>query len=285
VILPTNTYMAYNFYGGHSQYCGCAYFRGRRRTLSFHRPYPHEITELGGRYDHTLPADLNLLRWMATQRIGYDLYTDEDLDRDPALLDGYRVTVLPTHPEYYSQRQRDGVLAFQRRGGSTLYLGGNGIYERVTFTGDRSALVFRKHNGYRDVWNSLSRPASELVGTNWNSTNYWTFAPYRVVRDHPVLAGTGLSVGATFGAYGDNGPASGGEIDCRLGMAGEPDDSCVIAVGQNPGGGGAEMIFQEGRDGGFLFSASSIAFTGALFAGDATSALLRNVFRHALSRP
>jgi N,N-dimethylformamidase beta subunit-like, C-terminal/Tachylectin len=281
VIMPTNTYMAYNTWGGHSQYCGCRFMKSKRRTLSFHRPFSYEPTQQGGRVNFTLFADLLLLRWMTLQDIGYDVYSDEDLDRDPGLLKPYQAVVLPTHPEYYSERQREHLLAHQDGGGCTLYLGGNGIYERVSFTADRSGLVFRAASGRRDIYSELNKPASQLLGTNWNPTNYMTFAPYEVVRQHPFLAGTGLKPGATFGLQGLNGPASGGEVDCRMGQQHEVAELDIIARGQNPRR-GAEMLMRQGPRGGFLFSAGSVTFTGALFTSDALSRILRNVFDHAL---
>lgn len=283
VILPTNTYLAYNTWGGHSQYCSCRYLNSGRRMLSFHRPFSYEPAQRGARLNFTLYADLMLLRWMHKEDIEYDVYTDEDLDREADLLQPYRAVVLPTHPEYYSERQRAHLLSFQESGGSTLYLGGNGIYERVTFTDDRSALVFRAANGRRDVYSALGKPASQLLGTNWNPHEYMTFAPYEVLRDHPLLNGTGLKPGATFGMQGVNGPASGGEVDCRMGYAYEADEEEIIARGQNPRH-GAEMVLRAGPNGGFLFSVGSLAFSGTVFSSDAVSRLLRNAFDMALEK-
>ena len=282
VILPTNTYMAYNSWGGHSQYCSCRFLAGKQRLLSFHRPLPYEPTQQGGHFNATLFADLLLLRWMTVNRFGFDVYADDDHDRDPELTKSYRAVVLPSHPEYYSARQRDHLLAYQQAGGRTLYLGGNGIYERVSFTADRNALTFRRSNGRRDVYGLSGRPSSELLGTNWNPTNYQTYAAYEVVRDHPLLAGTGLKPGALFGDQGVNGPASGCEVDCRMGMPYEVAETDIFARGQNPRG-GAEMLLRPGPNGGFLFSVGSQSFTGALFTSDALSKIVRNAFELALS--
>ncbi|MBF9130247.1 hypothetical protein I0C86_14970 [Plantactinospora sp. S1510] len=111
----------------------------------------------------------------------------------------------------------------------------------------------------------------------WLYRSTGAFAPYTVVNKHPLLAGTGLSVGDQFGQSGYNGGASGWEVDSLLGLEGEATTSQVLARGTNPGG-GASMVFLEKPNGGFVFSASSIAFNGALATDAVASTILRNVF-------
>ncbi len=281
VLLPTNTYHAYNAWGGHSNYC--TDLTGYR-TLTLARPSRENATEATGHVEHTMWSDVLLLQWMSKQGLAHDCYTDTDLHATGSWLSKYKVLVLGSHPEYWSDRMRQNLVNFMAGGGRLIYAGGNGLYERVSFDSTLQKVTFRRSNGNRDYYTQLGRPASQILGTNYAAGSWFTFAPYRVVRNHPLLAGTGLTVGSLFGRTGYNGAASGWETDRFLGLDGEATAAQVIAEGQNSGG-GAKMIYRDTPSGGFVFSASSIAFTGALASDAAMSKLLRNVFDKALALP
>lgn len=275
VVLSTNTYQAYNDWGGHDQYSGD--MPGTRRTFTFQRPNRGAQVEPTGMINHTWYSDLILLRWMTRQGVSYDCYTDADLDATPDWLYSYPALVLASHPEYWSDAMRTNALDYVASGGKLIYTGGNGVYERVEFSSDRTALTFRNADGNRDYFGNYGLPASQLLGVNYTGTGWMTFAPYKVMRDHPLLAGTGLTVGDLFGHTGYNGAASGWEFDTFFGYEGEATAGDVIAQGQN-GEAGATMVFVERPGGGWVFSASSMAFNGCLDTDPALSQLLRNVF-------
>ncbi|SCL68545.1 Tachylectin [Micromonospora citrea] len=279
MLLPTNTYHAYNTWGGHYQYCGDL---AGARTLTLRRPSTELNVEATGNLEHTLWSDVLLMRWMTRQGLEFDCYDDTDLHVSGGWLTRYRVLVLGSHPEYWSEQMRQHLADYQAGGGRVIYAGGNGLYERVRFSEDRSAVTFRTPQGRRDTYNSLGLPASQLLGVNYTSASWFTFAPYAVLRDHKLLAGTGLTVGSRFGLAGYNGAASGWETDALLNLDGEVEPSEVIARGQNTGG-GAAMVLVGKPNGGFVFSASSITFAGALATDAAMSRLFRNVFDLALT--
>src|SRR5262249_30335784 len=78
---------------------------------------------------HALNADLHLVDWLEHKEIPFDVFTDEDLHRDgAALLDGTKVLLTGSHPEYWTEAMLDGLQAWLARGGRLLYLGGNGFY-------------------------------------------------------------------------------------------------------------------------------------------------------------
>lgn len=275
-LMPTFTYHAYNTWGGHGQYC--LDWSGQR-TLTLRRPSTEMNVENPATHDHTLWSDLLLMRWMSQQGLKFDVYDDADLHASGTWLSRYKVLVLGSHPEYWSEAMRQNLLNWQAGGGRLIYPGGNGLYERVKVSGDRSTTTFRRADGKRDTYPELGLPASQLFGTNYYGAG--SYAAYRVVRDHPLLAGTGLTVGSRFGLDGYNGPASGWETDGLKGLAGEASPSQIIAKGENSDA-GAAMIFMEKPNGGFVFSASSISFVGALAQDAAMSMLFRNVFNLAL---
>ena len=276
VLLPTFTYNAYNGWGGHNQYCTDS---TGLRPLTLRRPSTELNVDDPGFPDHTLYSDLLLMRWMSRQGFHFDCYDDADLHASGSWLASYRVLVLGSHPEYWSEAMRQHLINYQAGGGHIVYAGGNGLYERVRVDSGRTQVTYRRSDGRRDVYTELGLPASQIVGTNYyNSGNY---APYRVVNDHPLLAGTGLIVGSRFGATGYNGGASGWEVDGMRGLAGEAAEHQVIARGENEKG-GAAMVFIEKPNGAMVFSASSISFAGGLDQDPAMSTLFQNAFRRML---
>lgn len=285
VILPTNTYDAYNAWGGHNAY---TYTPGGVRHLSRMRPADNLAVEPEGRYRAELYSDLLLLRWMAQRLLSYDVYADADLDAQPGVLHSYRGVVLGSHHEYWTDTAREALASYQKNGGRIVNTGGNALYERVYYEDSRRTIRFRSRHGKRDYFVRLGRPQSDLIGVNYDGCAIYTTAPYQVVSDHPLLAGTGLKPTDQFGTRGSNGAASGWETDRITGRRhSEAAGSQVIAVGTNTGhrgrkNRGAAMIMAPRPNGGFVFSASSITFNGSLHTDSATSRILENVFHAVL---
>lgn len=151
------------------------------------------------------------------------------------------------------------------------------------------------------TWSLLGRPGSDLLGLDtlgWiDSGDATAFAPY-VVRQHGhellhTPETVPLGPGGTLGAVGVNGPGvSGYEMDGlpeALGM--QPPDGgagrVVLAQADRQTGyveravadprHGADLIWWERPDGGRVFNAGSIAYSGALAVDPGIQALTRNV--------
>ncbi|GAC1526093.1 MAG: hypothetical protein NVS3B1_15270 [Marmoricola sp.] len=315
-ILPTLTYNAYNSWGGHNQYCRD--LDGQQRHLTLARPSRLEKTTPTGHYDNALYADILLLQWMHQQGHAVDVYTDLDLHRSPDALAGYQVVVLGSHPEYWSLTMRQGLSSYLVQGGNLAYAGGNGIFEAVDIHPSENLVTYRvsaaeakrlsaaTHTdispGDRRYFSFLGYPGSLLLNVAYTGST--SFAPYRVVAasDHPLLRGTGLTTGSSFGARGYNGAASGWETDgivtdwepeVLLGewqsngiLPGWPrwaSPSDVIAQGLNRTR-SATMTYRPTGHGGYVFSASSISFGGALAGDPAQSRLFANVLDHMLTQ-
>jgi N,N-dimethylformamidase len=276
VIMPTFTYNAYNTWGGHSAYTpGQA---GVARTITLKRPSYTTQVEAQGRFDFELYSDLLLLRWLSDQGRQYDVYGDQDLNVTPGLLAGYRLVVLPTHPEYLTATMRQAIATHVTGGGSLLYTGANGLYEQVDHDSAGASVTYRGADGSRRLFRNQGLDESQVLGVHFVDVAHGTLAPYQVVHDHWSLAGTGLVVGSQFGAGGFNHAASGIELDQSPAGSGSP---TVVAVGQNADG-GSHLTITEPAGGGVVFAASSLTFNGAL-ADPALSRLLRNVVDRALT--
>lgn len=262
--------------------------------LSFDRPEPYnsppedaEITDpiepLGT--EHVAPAEWRLLGWLERESFAYDLYAESQLASGLLDLDAYRVLVLNAHPEYWTQEMYQAVRSWViERGGRLLYLGGNGMDCEVSL--DRATMTV--HNGQAASWmdKAESRFAArvsspgELLGVAMTVAGMGTGAPYRVVESkHWAFAGTGLSDGDLFGQssldFRSPGGASGDETDKLSAFA--PPGTVLLARGENPDGGGADMVAIEHLSGGRVFSVGSISYPSSLLVDDDVSTITRNV--------
>jgi N,N-dimethylformamidase len=286
VLLPTNTYNAYNYWAGHNQYAYQGLTQsvgGKQRIYTLLRPSTSTVVDPPAMISHTLYTDLFLLNWLTASGFTFDCYHDGDLNQDGSWLGNYKALVLASHPEYWTDAMVQNVASYMSNGGILVCTGGNAFYERVTFSGDGNSLIFRvPATGARDTFVSQSppRPEAQIIGANFDGTEppFMTFAAYQVDQaSHPFLAGTGLSNGSTFGAVAYNGGASGWEVNTPI--AGS---FVQLAHGLNPGG-GAVMAYATHSGGGWVFSVNSISFNGALSHDAPSSTILKNVLTHAIS--
>jgi hypothetical protein len=250
VLASTNTWNAYNNFGGRSNYVNAAglpdepvlvprmEMRRYRESsfsehqfpddayppLSFDRPEPlNQIGPDDGPLDpvrgrqpcHLASAEWRLISWLERNGYGHDLYADAHLHDGTLDLDAYRVLVLNTHPEYWSREMYDRVWTWvHERGGKLAYLGGNGADCEVEFTADgglRFLTEAVEGGPYESRMARSHRPTSALLGVVFTSAGAMTAAPYRVAdAGHWAFAGTGLADGDVFGTAGLHERCSGG---------------------------------------------------------------------------
>lgn len=277
VLLPTNTYHAYNSWGGHDQYTNGQ--TTGQRLVSLARPNVMTKITPTGFVNHTLYSDLLLLQWMTANNIAFDVYSDGDMDATGATwLPSYKAVVLGSHPEYWSQTARQNLVTYLNAGGRVIATGGNCIYEQIEYSTDGTVVTFRTTSGDRALFDDIGEFESDILGIEMNPGSYMDFYPYEVQTQHAFLNGTGLTVGSTFGATGFNGAASGWEVDWAVtGIAGQ----VIIAEGLNPNG-GASMCYVPSANNGWAFTTGSIAFNGAIANDTSIQKILANVFAAAV---
>ena len=156
--LATNTWHAYNDFGGRNLYTGAT-------QVSLQRPmtpgYLHKPPGLGRRVTTTAPPDpqmaahvgylalnhlspwagsagwpdweLPFLQWAERNGYALDVVTNADLEDHPELLhdDNYALYLSVGHDEYWSMGMRDTVEAFIGRGGNAAFLSGNTSFWQV----------------------------------------------------------------------------------------------------------------------------------------------------------
>lgn len=277
VVVPTNTYHAYNTWGGHDQYT--AGQATGQRTVSLLRPSVTTLINPTGYINHTLYSDLLLYSWMTANNIAFDVYTDADVDANTGnWMASYKGIVLGSHHEYWTQTARQNVINYLAAGGRIIATGGNSLYEAVSYNSNGSAVIFRTTTGDRNLFEDLGLFESDVIGLEYNAATYMDFYPYQVQTNHAFLNGTGLTVGGTFGGSGYNVAASGWEVDWAVeGIAGQ----IVIAQGTNPNG-GASMCYVPMANNGWAFTTGSISFNGSISGDPAIQRILSNVFAAAV---
>jgi N,N-dimethylformamidase len=233
-----------SLYSRHPDYSGVVLASRRRPLLSVRpgvRPWGFE-------------ADRLLTDWLQRHDHRFDVLTDEDVDREGrAALDAHRVIVSGNHPEYWSATMLEALDAWLRDGGRFVYLGGNGLYWRVSSLASLPGVIEcrRAEGGTRPwiaepgtyhhqmddapggLWRRLGRPPQALVGVGFAAQGFPQSAPYGVIEAAReswagfALEGVASGLVGTTGLFG--GGAAGQEIDRYDVRLGSRPDAVVIA--------------------------------------------------------
>ena len=271
VVLPTNTWQAYNFRdvdgnGVGDTWYADPYYNGVDLT----RPFLNR-----GVPPHYRGYDRDFLRWLARTGKHPDFLADEDLERlsGEELTRDYDLVIFSGHDEYATPHLLDAVRRYRDLGGNLAFLSANDFFYRV---------VRRGHRLYRTGhWYDFGRSDASLIGAGYVGwfMNRYPNRPYVVTGAQLVpwlFRGTGLRNGDSFGNYGI-------EIDQKTGAS--PSGTVVLARIRDAFGPGksAEMTYYTTPRGAKVFSGGAINFGGSADL-HVVSRLLTNLWRH-LSRP
>ena len=222
VLANVNTWLAYNSWGGKSKYDGAA-LNSFLRPILMRPAYPEghpSPVGLWDPFDHLARAEIFLLSWLQKEGYQPDVYTDIDFHNHgvPA---GYHKLIVGTHPEYWTYRMRDQLDAFLGRGGSLLYLGGNGLFETAAYIPGQTGMTFLEgvedSGGYRAyaTFRVKGRHERQVLGVATTRCLAYDDNLGRGFRvkapDHAVFLGLGVVLNQTFAKAG--GGASGHEVD------------------------------------------------------------------------
>jgi hypothetical protein len=237
VVLPTNTWQAYNFEDGNSWYENPAV-----HTIDLTRPFID-----GGVPPHYAGYDRGFLRWLALSKLEPDFLADDDLDRISSL-DAYHLVVFSGHEEYVTKHEFDVTQRYRDHGGNLAFLSANNFFYKVVKRGDLMDGRWR--------WRDLGRPEAQLVGSQYVDWNHGTYPnkAYTVTGKRSWLF-KGTSYGS-FGVYGI-------EVDAIAPSS--PRGTHVLARIPNIFGPGksAEMTYYETARGSRVFAAGVMNFGGS----------------------
>lgn len=178
LVLATNTWNAYNNWGGCSLYTG-------GKQVSFRRPFARgmlcrpevdrddrkarpvrwdEEPDADGaifqayRLERGYPPAIGSSGWFTYERrfvewaeaAGYrfDYAVSSDLDAEPTALDGYELMVSVGHDEYWSAPQRATLEAHLRRRGGLASFSGNTMFWQVRIENDGATMIGHKYSAH-----------------------------------------------------------------------------------------------------------------------------------------
>jgi len=200
VQVPTNTWQAYNPWGGEDLYTSPQAIK-----VSFNRPYAHRLL---------FKWEYPLVRFL--ERHGYDVSyaTDDDVDRDPSILLHHRLDIVAGHSEYWTMAMRDGWDAARDSGVNLAFMGANTGYWQVRYQDHYRTMVGYKQQLSDPVSNPELRtimfrsllypmPECELVGgafklSTWLSSGSRNYTVTAAGAADPWFAGSGLKAGTVI---------------------------------------------------------------------------------------
>lgn len=246
VVLPTNTWQAYNFEDGDSWYENSGVHQ-----IDLDRPFID-----GGIPPHYRNYDRGFIRWLDLRGYEPDFLSDDDLDRlssAATLARDYDLIVFSGHEEYDTAHEYDLIERYRDLGGNLAFLSANDFFYKVVKHGEEMDGRWR--------WRDLGRPEAALVGAqyvDWNHDRYPN-RPFDVtgVQHAPWLfAGTGLHDGSRFGTYGI-------EVD-SVAPSSPPGTEVLARIPSIFGPGTtAEMTYYQTARGAKVFSAGVMNFGGS----------------------
>ena len=174
LVLGTNTYNAYNKWGGECLYTGVPRvsfqrpiergyltrpidpdgFDGRAANVT---PEPDPDHSRLQRYltEHRVPMwtcsagwhnwERRFVRWAEGAGFRFDYAINSDLEFRPEILEPYRLLLSVGHDEYWSWGMRDTVDAHLGRGGNFAMFSGNAVYWQVRYEDGGDTMVCHKY--------------------------------------------------------------------------------------------------------------------------------------------
>jgi hypothetical protein len=180
--LATNTWHAYNDFGGTNLYTGGTQVSMRRpmaagylykppgkgrRVTGTGSPDPQNAAHVGYVQLNHLSGyagsagwpdwECPFIEWAERQGFEIGVCTNADLEAHPELLDDASLYLSVGHDEYWSRGMRDTVEAFIARGGNAAFFSGNTSLWQVRMEGDEHDVMV----GYKGIYKS-----DPLMGTD-----------------------------------------------------------------------------------------------------------------------
>ncbi len=193
--IATNTYQAYNEWGGTNLYSGPEY-----PEVSFDKPYKIFETPLMPGASWYNPNTSNYHAWdepfiIWAEKAGYgiDYCSNLDLEFHPEELTKYKLVLSVGHDEYWSAGMRDNLESFIAKGGNVAFFSGNSICWQVRVENKGRKLVCYKREHHRD-------PVYKTV-QHRKLTTLWSDPVVDRPENH--LSGVGFAYGGYNGLHGE----------------------------------------------------------------------------------
>ncbi len=255
VVLPTNTWQAYNFQDADGNGYGDTWYAGPPNlTVDLSRGYIAR-----GVPPHYYRYDLGFLHWLYWSHKTVEFISDSDFDLIGAgddLARSYDLVIFEGHEEYVTSHEYDVVQRFRDLGGNLMFLSANNFFWKVHKEGQ----VLRKVA----QWRQAGRPEAALIGVEYRANDDGQHQGLFVVQSSAqapwLWSGTGLADGSTFGDY-----VGGYGIEIDATTADSPPGTLVVAQIPDLFGPGvtAQMSYYETAAGAKVFAAGALDFGGS----------------------
>lgn len=211
--LASNTYSAYNTWGGFSLYSFNARAQVQGHRVSFLRPPASQFNNW----------ERPFVEWAEANGYALDYCANLDLEERPEMLKSYKLVLSVGHDEYWSAGMRDHLEQFITGGGNVAFFSGNSVCWQVRPEDHRTALTSWKqwynldpvfptgdHKLLSTLWSHhlVQRPENQLTGVGFLWGGYHKShgqfmdgkGSYTVHRpEHWLFEGTNLKRGDEFG--------------------------------------------------------------------------------------
>ena len=255
VVMPTNTWQAYNFRDANGNGWGDTWYaKGAQSTAQLGRMYIRR-----GVPPQWRKYDVDFLRWLHQRGKQPEILTETDLESirtAEELIALYDLVIYPGHTEYVTRHEYDLTRNYRDLGGNLIFLSANNFFWEVKLEGR----TLRRTR----LWRDMGRPESSVLGVQYRANDDGRRQQPFVVRGAAtapwLFSGTGLADGATFGqelgGYGI-------EIDQVTPFS--PPGTTVVAEIPDVFGPGltAQMAYYETPQGAKVFAAGAIDFGGS----------------------
>ena len=155
-----------------------------------------------------LSYELPIIRRAEALGIPISYVADTDIALDPSVIDGATTLLFGGHIEYWTQRERDAVMAARSNGTNLIFFGANTAYwrarlERSPLGPGRTLVVYKSATTDPDkkrptiLFRSTGQPESELTGGTYRC--FPARGDFTVTNpDHWIFNGTGAKKGSTY---------------------------------------------------------------------------------------
>jgi hypothetical protein len=252
VVLPTETWQAYNFRDDDRDGSPDTWYQGPPHTTArLYRPFENR-----GVPPHYHYYDEPFLRWLDFRGYAVDVLSDAELKAASGdqLARAYRTLIFSGHHEYVTTHEYDAVSRFRDLGGNLIFLSANNFYARITIRGD-----VMTRTGW---WRWLGRPEATLIGVQFfHNDNGEHRGPWIVRAGRSgrwIFRGTGLHPGDAF---------SSGGIEADQVAAASPAGVTVLAeiVDLFGDGRNAQMAYYRTPNGAHVFAAGAFSLAAAVW--------------------
>jgi hypothetical protein len=252
IVLPTQTWQAYNYRDDDGDGRPNTWYGGDGRNVRLFRPFTHR-----GVPHHFKHYAAPLLRWAQKTGRDADYLSDADLNAISSgkqLRRAYQLLIFEGHHEYVTAHEYDIVTGYRNLGGNLMFMCANNFFRRVNVHAGVMTLVGQ--------WRDLGRQEAALIGVayyhNDNGKHRRPWIVQQTATRVPwLLENTDLSVGSAFSLAG---------IEADHVTSASPRQVVVVAKVPNlyEDGRDSHMTYYETAAGAKVFAAGAFSLTSAM---------------------